>query len=320
MSVAVESPAPAPAPAQGATPRSIARRTLADREGFLGSVFLLPAIIYIVALVAFPFFLAIAFSVSDVTVGDFSFEFVGLRNYGDIIDDPVFRRSFLNTLVFTFVSMALILVVARALAAVLTADFRGKRLVRFFILLPWVTPVALSTITWLGLLDSLFSPIDWILRELGLLAPGGHMVYLGRPGLAMGSVIAVHVWRIVPLATVIIMAGLIAIPDEINDAAAIDGAGFWRKQFEITTPLTLPVTAVAALFGAILTFTDLAVVRVLTRGQPVHATEVLASWAFNKGIEGGDLAQGAAIALFLFPLLLAAAVLILRAVKRMEVL
>jgi multiple sugar transport system permease protein len=297
-----------------------ARKTLADREGFLGSMFLLPAVFYIVALVAFPFFLAIAFSLSDVTVGDFSFDFVGLRNYADILGDGVFRRAFLNTLLFTFVSMVLILVVSRALATVLTADFKGKRLVRFLILLPWVTPVALSTITWLGLLDSLFSPIDWILRELGLLAPGGHMLYLGKPGLAMASVIAVHVWRIVPLATVIIMAGLTAIPDEINDAVAVDGAGFWRKQFEITTPLTLPVTAVAALFGAILTFTDLAVVRVLTRGQPVHSTEVLASWAFNKGIEGGDLAQGAAIALFLFPLLLTAAVLILRAVKRMEVL
>jgi multiple sugar transport system permease protein len=296
------------------------RRTLADREGFLGSVFLLPAVLYIVVLVAFPFFLAIAFSVSDVTVGNFSFDFVGLDNYRTIIGDPVFRRAFLNTLFFTFVSMVIILIVARFLATVLTTDFRGKRLVRFFILLPWVTPVALSTITWLGVFDSLYSPIDWILRELGLLAPGGHMFYLGKPGLAMASVIAVHVWRIVPLATVIIMAGLTAIPDEIKDAAAVDGAGFWRKQLEITTPLTLPVTAVAALFGAILTFTDLAVVRVLTRGQPVHSTEVLASWAFNKGIEGGDLAQGAAIALFLFPLLLAAAVLILRAVKRMEVL
>ena len=303
-----------------APPPATARRTLADREGFLGAVFLAPAVIYIVGLVAFPFFLAIAFSLSDVTVGDFSFDFVGLRNFGDIIDDPVFRRAFLNTLVFTFVSMVLILVVARVLATVLTADFRGKRIVRFFILLPWVTPVALSTITWLGLLDSLFSPIDWILRELALLPPGGHAFYLGKPGLAMGSVIAVHVWRIVPLATVIIMAGLSAIPDEINDAAHVDGAGFWRRQLEITTPLTLPVTAVAALFGAILTFTDLAVVRVLTRGQPVHSTEVLASWAFNKGIEGGDLAQGAAIALFLFPLLLVAAVLILRAVRRMETL
>ncbi|MGH9244589.1 MAG: carbohydrate ABC transporter permease [Acidimicrobiales bacterium] len=308
--VAIESAAP---------PARAARRTLADRDGFLGAAFLLPSVLYIVGLVAFPFFLAIAFSLSDVRAGDFSYDFVGLENFRDILGDSTFRRALLNTVVLTVATMAIVVVVARALALVLTANFRGKRLVRFLVLLPWTTPVALSAITWLGLLDSLFSPIDWILRELGLLPPLGHMIWLGKPGLAMGSVIAVHVWRIVPLAAVIIMAGLTAIPDEIRDAADVDGAGFWRKQWEIEMPLTLPVTAVATLFGGILTFTDLAVVRVLTRGGPVRATETLPSWAFSKGIDGGQLAQGAAIALFLFPLLLVAAVAILRAVRRMEV-
>jgi multiple sugar transport system permease protein len=114
------------------------------------------------------------------------------------------------------------------------------------------------------------------------------------------------------------MAGLMSIPDDINDAAAIDGAGFWRRLWEITIPLNLPVMAVAALFGAILTFTDMTVVFILTRGGPANATQVLPSYAYFKGIDGGDLAQGAAIALFLFPLLLAAAIAILRAVRRME--
>jgi multiple sugar transport system permease protein len=114
------------------------------------------------------------------------------------------------------------------------------------------------------------------------------------------------------------MAGLMAIPDDINDAAAIDGAGFWRRLWEITIPLNMPVIAVAGLFGAILTFTDMTVVYTLTRGGPANATQVLPSYAYLKGIEGGDLAQGAAIALFLFPLLLAGAIAILRAVRRME--
>jgi multiple sugar transport system permease protein len=135
----------------------------------------------------------------------------------------------------------------------------------------------------------------------------------------MGSIIAVHVWRIVPVATVIIMAGMMAIPSDINDAVEVDGAGFWRKLWEINIPLTLPITAVAVLFGAILTFADMTVVFILTRGGPTQSTQVLSSWAFFKGIEGGDLAQGAAVALFLFPLLLAAAIAILRAVRRREV-
>jgi multiple sugar transport system permease protein len=157
-----------------------------------------------------------------------------------------------------------------------------------------------------------------VLRNLGLLQD--NMYWLGRPHLAMASVIAVHVWRLVPLSAVIIMAGLVAIPKDIDEAARVDGAGFWRRMLEVTIPLTLPVVAVAALFGAILTFTDMTVVYVLTRGGPTNSTQVLASWAFIRGIEGGDVAQGAVVALFLFPLLLAAAIAILRAVRRMEVL
>jgi multiple sugar transport system permease protein len=293
-----------------------ARATLADREGLLAPLFLLPAIVYILALVALPFFLALAFAFSDVTAGDPSFDWVGLANFEAILDDPVFWRSLRNTLVFTAIAMVLIVVLAKALAMILVADFRFKRLVRFFVLLPWTTPIALAAVAWLWMLDSIYSPIDWVLRSLGLLE--GNLYWLGRDNLAMASVIGVHVWRIVPLAAVIIMAGLISIPRDINDAADIDGAGFWRRLWEITIPLNLPVIAVATLFGAILTFTDMTVVYILTRGGPANATQVLPSYAFFKGIGGGDLAQGAAIALFLFPLLLAATIAVLRAVRKME--
>lgn len=293
-----------------------ARRGWADREGFLAPLFLLPSVVYIIGLVAFPFFLALAFAFSDITTGDPSLDFVGLRNFRAIFRDPIFWRSLQNTVVFTTVSVALIVVFANALAMVLTADFRFKRLIRFFVLLPWTTPVALSAVSWLWMLHSLFSPIDWVLKRFGLIE--SNVIWLGRPALAMGSVIAVHVWRIVPLAAVIIMAGLAAIPDDIKEQARIDGAGFWRSLWEIRMPLTRPIIAVAALFGAILTFTDIAVVLVLTRGGPVNSTQVLTSYAFFKGIQAGSLAQGAAIALFLFPLLLAAAVAILRSVRKME--
>jgi multiple sugar transport system permease protein len=306
------------APPQAATPVDMReRRRLADRDGLLAWMFLLPSVLYIVALVAIPFFLAIAFSFSDVTTGDASFDWAGLRNYQDVFDDPVFWRSLRNTIVFTAVSMVLIVLLGKVLANILIADFRGKWLVRFLVLLPWTTPVALSTIAWLWLLDSVFSPIDWVLREVG--AIDANMYWLGRPDLAIASVIVVHVWRLVPLAAVIMLAGLVAIPKDVEEAAAVDGAGFWRRMFEITMPLMMPIIAVAALFGAILTFTDMAVVYVLTRGGPTNSTQVLASWAFFRGIEGGDVGQGAAIALFLFPLLLAAAIAILQAVRRMEV-
>ena len=313
-------------PSQRATAPGPPRKRFADREGALAWLFLMPSVVYILVLVAVPFVLAIGFALSDVTTGDPSFDWVGLRNFEAIFDDPVFWRSLWNTLIFTGVSMVLIVILGKVLANILVANFRGKWLVRFLVLLPWTTPVALSSVAWLWLLDSVFSPIDWVLRQLGLLGhpgaplgPESNMYYLGEPGLAMASVIAVHVWRITPLAAVIMMAGLVAIPRDLEEAAKVDGAGYWRRMFEVTIPMVLPVAAVAALFGAIFTFTDMAVVDVLTNGGPNNATQVLTSWAFFRGIDGGDVGQGAAIALFLFPILLAAAIAILRAVRRMEV-
>jgi multiple sugar transport system permease protein len=305
------------AAAAGRTARST-RRSLADRDGALAWIFLLPSVVYILALVAVPFFLAIGFALSDVTAGDASYDYVGLDNFRAIFDDPVFWRSLGNTLLFTGVSMVLIVVLGKVLANILVADFRGKWVVRFLVLLPWTTPATLAAVSWLWLLDSIYSPIDWVLRQLGFLGPEQNMYWLGEPGLAMGSVIAVHVWRLTPLAAVIITAGLVAIPKDLDEAARVDGAGFWRRMFEVTIPMTLPVIAVSALFGAIFTFTDMAVVDVLTNGGPNNATQVLTSWAFLRGIDGGDVGQGAAIALFLFPLLLAAAIAILRSVRRME--
>ncbi|GAA0928122.1 sugar ABC transporter permease [Pseudonocardia zijingensis] len=313
-----------PAPAAQADERTRAprhvvlrRRGIADRDGVLSWLLLAPAVVYILALVAVPFLLAVAFSFSDVTGGDASFDFVGLQNFERIFADPVFWRALRNTFVFTAVSMVFIVIFGKILANILIADFRGRWIVRFCILLPWTTPVALSTITWLWLLDSVFSPIDWVLRNVGVIQ--SNMFWLGQPGLAMISVIAVHVWRLVPLAAVIMMAGLLSIPKDVQEQAAVDGAGYWRRMFEVTIPLTAPVIAISALFGAIFTFTDMTVVYVLTRGGPTNETQVLASWAFFRGIEGSDVAQGAAIALFLFPLLLAAAIAILRAVRGMEI-
>lgn len=135
----------------------------------------------------------------------------------------------------------------------------------------------------------------------------------------MLSVILVHTWRLLPLATVILLAGLTSIPQEVLDAAEVDGAGFWRRLFQIMIPMLLPIMTVAVLFGIVFTFTDITVVYLLTQGGPVHSTQVLASWAFFKGIEAGDLAQGAAVALFLFPAMAGVAVLMLRLARRTEV-
>jgi multiple sugar transport system permease protein len=276
-----------------------------------------PAVIYILALVGFPFVLAIIYSFTNVTTGSPDLNFVGWETFRIVLADTVFREALWNTFLFAVITNLLVVVLATGLAELLTKDFKGKWVVRFLILLPWVAPVSLATITWLWTLDSIFSPIDWVLREVGLITE--NMFWLGRPGTAMASVIAVQTWRIVPLAAVIVMAGLMAIPPEINDAVAVDGARTWRKMFQVTIPLLAPIIAVAVLFGVILTISDMSVVFILTRGGPTNSTQVLSTWAFFKGIEGGALSQGAAVALFLLPVLVAITAVVLRLARRREV-
>lgn len=293
-------------------------RYLSDNPRFLAGVFMSPTVLYILALVGFPFVLAIIYSFTDITTGNPELEFVGFETFRSILADPVFRRALANTFWFAVISNIFVVVLATGMAELLTRDFKGKWIVRFFLLLPWVAPVSLATITWLWTLDSIFSPIDWLLRQGGLISE--NMFWLGRPELAMSSVIAVQVWRIAPLAAVIVMAGLTAIPNDINDAVAVDGAGFWRRLFQITIPLLAPIIAVAVLFGVILTIADMSVIFVLTRGGPTHSTQVLSTWAFFKGIEGGALGQGAAMSLFLFPVLVGITAVVLRLARRREVL
>jgi multiple sugar transport system permease protein len=296
-----------------------ALRRLADSERWLGAVLIAPAILYIAALVGLPFFLALFYSVSDITVGSRAIDFVGLANYRAVMGSPSFWVALENTLIFALVSQALVLVLAKALAMLLLKDFRGRWLVRLLIILPWVAPISLGSIGWLWILDSIYSVVNWTARALGIFGPGTWPIYLGDPDLAMGSIILVHVWRTLPLATIIILAGLSSIPQDIIDAAEIDGAGFWRKLFQITLPLVMPILLVALLFGLVFTVVDMIVVYVLTRGGPFDSTQVLASLAYFTGIQGGDLAEGAAIALFLFPVLVAVAILFLQIARRSEV-
>jgi multiple sugar transport system permease protein len=195
------------------------------------------------------------------------------------------------------------------------------------VLLPWTTPIALGVLGWLWTLDSVYSPIDYLMRQVGLLGvnsplgpdwSGTNALWLAFPDRARLSVLMVHVWRTLPLATVILLAGLTAIPQDIKDAANVDGASFFRQLFAIRLPLLLPIMAVAVLYGIVFTFTDLIVVFILTRGGPFDSTQVLASWAYYRGIDGGNLGQGAAIALFLFPVLVGVAALMLRLARRAE--
>jgi multiple sugar transport system permease protein len=289
------------------------------RQAWLGPAMLLPAVLYIVALVGVPFVLAFFYAFGDVKVGSVGYHFVGLRNFRSIFANPAFLRALRNSFLFTISSQVLVLAGSLTLALALKERFRGRGIVRFVILLPWVAPISIGSIGWKWILDSLYSVINWVLVALHIVKPFAAPMWLGEPGLAMMSVIAVHVWRILPFSTVIILAGLTSIPKDIPEAAAVDGAGFFRTLFQITLPMLRPILNVAMLFGVIFAVTDMTVIYILTRGGPYDTTQVLPSLAFFTGILGSDLAEGAAISLFLVPLLAVVAYLMLRVARRAEV-
>jgi multiple sugar transport system permease protein len=285
----------------------------------LGVAMFLPAVLYVLLLVAVPFGMAFFYAFSDARIGSGGENFVGFENFSSILESPGFRTALKNSFIFTISSQILVLIGSTALALALKDKFRGRGFVRFLILLPWVAPISLGAIGWKWILDSIYSVVNWVLIALHLVKPFDKPMWLGQPTLAMISVIVVHTWRLLPFSTVILLAGLTAIPRDIPEAAAVDGAGFWRTLFEITIPMLRPILNVAMLFGIIFTFTDMIVVYVMTAGGPYDSTQVLPSLAFFTGIQGSDLAAGAAISIFLVPLLVIVAFLMLRVAHRAEV-
>jgi multiple sugar transport system permease protein len=319
-----------------------------EERRFLGPLLIAPAVLFILLLVGAPLALAIYLSLTDATAGGLTGDWVGLRNYTEAWDDPNFRRALRNTVVFTLVSQAIVLVGAGFLAHALVRDFRGKWFFRFLVVLPWATPVALSTVAFLWIFHPLYSVANWTLThdvvpgspafypykainwafardfwpswiQISPIEPIDPPQWLGEPNLAMAAIIFAHAWRILPFATVIFIAGLASMPPEVEDAAKIDGATGLKKFWYVTLPLQLPIALVALLFGIVFTATDMTVVYILTHGGPFNSTHMLTTWAFDTGINSAALGQGAAISLYLLPALALVAILMLRFARRAEV-
>src|SRR5262245_16484985 len=294
-------------------------RLILDRPEVVGALFIAPAIIYIVVLVGLPFLLALYYSVSAYNIFNPDYTFVGLKNFYDILESEIFRRTLINTLVFTIAAQIIGLLLGKIGAMLLMQEFPGRRIARALVVLPWAVPVSLATLAWLWMFDSLYSVINWTLAWAGLIDPANRPQWLGRQDLAMIAVTVVHAWRLFPFGVVIFLAGFTSVPKDVLDAATIDGAGFWRRNYQIILPTMLPIVVIALIFGTVFTFTDLSVVYLLTKGGPINSTQVLGSLAFQVGILSGDVAHGAAICLFLFPFLLIAVILLLRSLRRREI-
>jgi len=285
-----------------------------EQEHVFGYGLILPALVLLVSLVAFPFGMAIYFSLSDYWVGSPG-GFVGLANFREILGNEVFRQTVQNSFLFTGIALTLKTVLGVWLAVLLARDLRFKRLIRGAVLLPFVIPTALSTLGWQWMFDSLYSVVNWTAIHLGLIRPPGPN-WLGQSTYAMAAVITVNVWRGLPFFAITTLAGLVAIPREFYEAAEVDGATSRQRFWHVTLPLLKPVLAVVVLFSTIFTFSDFNIVQILTRGGPVNTTHLFATLAYQIGLQGGNLGQGAAISLFLFPMLAVVVFLQLRYIRK----
>ncbi|WP_035722137.1 sugar ABC transporter permease [Bradyrhizobium sp. ARR65] len=294
-------------------------RFILDRRDVLGALFVAPAILYVFLLVGVPFLLAVYYSISAYTIYDPSWRFVGLSNFEQVIQNPVFLDTLGNTFLFTFGSQLLGLILGKFGALLLLRPFPGRKIVRALIILPWAVPIALASVAWEWMFDSLYSVINWTLIALGVIDRSNAPNWLGNPHLAMLCVIVVNAWRFFPFAIVVFLAGITSVPQDIIDAATVDGAGFWRRNYQIILPMILPIVAIGLIFGIVFTFTDLSVVYLLTNGGPVNATSVLGFEGFQVGIVSGDVSHGAAISLFMLPVLFLVVIGMLRFIRRREI-
>ncbi len=287
---------------------------LFENEMVFGYTMVAPAVLYILLLVAYPFFVALRFTVTSASVSQPIAPFTGLDNLTIVLNDDIFRRALVNTFVFTISSQVIQTVLGTILAFLLLRPFRGRRVIRALFVIPFTIPVAIGAITWNWMLNPTYSVLNWAGSHAGLFpAPGPN--WLGEEQLAMISVIVVNVWRGLPFTTIILMAGITAVPQEIVEAAALDAAGFITRWRKIMVPIIAPILYIAMLYNLVFQFTDMTIVWLLTKGNPVNTTHVLASYAFVEGILSGDLGRGSTISLFLFPVMLVAAIAMLRLLK-----
>jgi multiple sugar transport system permease protein len=296
----------------GVAARRSARRPL-SAEAVTGYAFIAPALLLIAGLIGFPFGLALWFSVTETWVGRPG-PFVGLANFVRLSQNGTFQQTLFNSVIYTVGAVLLKSVFGFALALLLLRITRFRRLIRGAILLPFVIPTALSVLAWWWMFEPTYSVLNWTGRALGLIATD--VPWLSDPTLAKAAIIVVNAWRGLPFFAITILAGLVAIPQEYYEAAESDGAGPWQRFRHVTVPLVKPVLGVVVLFSTILTLADFNIVYLMTRGGPMNSTHLFSTLAHQAGMTSGRLSEGAAISLFLFPMLVAVVIVQLRLIRR----
>ncbi len=282
------------------------------RDRWLAPALLFPAFLFVVGVLAYPLALEIRFSLSNAEPGTTG-EFIGLANFIYLAGLGTFRQAVGNTLVYLLAATAIKAFLGLAIALALSRPFRGRRVVYALLFLPFIFPTTEGTVAWYYLLAPARGAIDRALFHLHLIQD--QVGWLSRGPLPMASVIAVNAWRGTALFSVLVLAGLRAVPPEVLDAAATEGAGSWQRFAHVLLPLLRPALALAAVLSILGTFGDFTIVHILTGGGPINRTQILSTMAFQVALRDGDLGVGAAIALSILPLYLATLGLMFRLVQ-----
>jgi multiple sugar transport system permease protein len=292
-----------------AASRQLTLRKFARRKSTIAFLMALPLITIVVCLVVYP----AVYSIHLATLNKSMVRFVGFGNF-----EFLFKRNTFWMVVEQSVLFAVTAVIFKAVVGFIVAHFvhnlpaQGQRKWRGMLLIPWVIPPAMSTLAWLWLFDPSYSAFNWIFAHLGI----PQVAWLGNPYWARFCVILVNVWVGSPFFMIMYLAALKSVPEQLHEAAAIDGANWFQKIWYINLPMMRNIIQITALFSLIVTFANFDIVKILTNGGPVDQTHVFGTWAFTLAIWGNDIPLGASVSLFMAPILAIAAFFILRNVNR----
>jgi len=279
------------------------------RKSTMAFLMTLPLIVLIAVMVIYP----ALYSVHLATLNKAMTKYVGFGNFTFLFKRETFWMVVKQSCIF-----AITAVIFKALIGFIVAHFahniptKKQRKWRGMLLVPWVIPPAMSTLAWLWLFDPSYSAFNYTLGLFG----AGPIPWLGETGWARFSIILVNVWVGAPFFMIMYLAALKSVPDQLYEAAAIDGANWWQRIWYVTLPMMRNIIAITALFSLIVTFANFDITRILTAGGPLDTTPLFATWSFRLGIEGGDIPLGASVSLFMAPILAIAAVFILRDITK----
>ena len=303
------------APKVAAVPQP-ARQTRKAGEIRFAYTLLAPTTFLILLLVGYPFVRALWLSFHKKLLGAQDAPWIGLGNYGALIHDVQFWGAVKNVFVFTGGSIVLKLIIGTAVALILNEALPWRGIWRSIVLLPYAMPTLVSVLIWKWMYNDTAGVLNYLLQQTHIRE--SPLLWLSDPGSAMGAVIAVNVWRGFPFFVITLLAGLQAVPQDLYDAAKVDGAGIWARFAKVTLPGILPVMAVVTLFSTILTFNDFSIIWILTKGGPGNATDVLATLTYRIAIPGLELGKGVAVSVLMLPILVVLIVLLNRFINRRE--